>query len=45
MTISAAPMGFVVLDDRSPLPWLPSARGFATVHAAWHELLGWWLGR
>jgi uncharacterized SAM-binding protein YcdF (DUF218 family) len=45
MTVAAAPMGFVVLDDRPPLPWLPSARGFAAVHAAWHEMLGLLLGR
>jgi uncharacterized SAM-binding protein YcdF (DUF218 family) len=43
--ITAAPMGFVTLDERPPLPWLPTGKGMAAVHAAWHEVIGLLLGR
>ncbi|MEY4750446.1 MAG: hypothetical protein RIQ60_2660 [Pseudomonadota bacterium] len=45
LQITAAPMGFVTLDERLPLPWLPTGRGMAAVHAAWHEVIGLMLGR
>jgi uncharacterized SAM-binding protein YcdF (DUF218 family) len=43
--MTAAPMGFATLEDKWPLPWLPSAHGSAQVHAAWHEVIGLLLNR
>jgi uncharacterized SAM-binding protein YcdF (DUF218 family) len=43
--VIAAPMGFITVEDRWPLPWLPSAQGYRLVDAAWHEVLGLMLNR
>lgn len=45
LEVIAAPMGFVTIDDRWPLPWLPSAQGYRLVDAAWHEVIGLLLNR
>jgi uncharacterized SAM-binding protein YcdF (DUF218 family) len=45
MQIVPAPMAFVTLDERPPLPWLPTGRGMSMVYAAWHEVIGLLLGR
>lgn len=43
--VIAAPMGFITLEDRWPLAWLPSAHGYRLVDAAWHEVIGLMLNR
>ncbi len=43
--VIAAPMGFITVEDRWPLPWLPSAQGYRLVDAAWHEVMGLLLNR
>jgi uncharacterized SAM-binding protein YcdF (DUF218 family) len=45
LEVIAAPMGFVTVEDRWPLPWLPSPQGNLQVHAAWHEVIGLLLNR
>ncbi|MEY2687720.1 MAG: hypothetical protein RL375_1918 [Pseudomonadota bacterium] len=45
LEVIAAPMGFITVEDRWPLPWMPSAHGYRLVDAAWHEVLGLALNR
>lgn len=40
----AAPMGLARDESVAPLPWLPSAQGFAATRHALHEALGWLAG-
>lgn len=39
--VIAAPTGFMSLDTRSPIEWLPSAEGLRRSYLACHEWLGW----
>jgi uncharacterized SAM-binding protein YcdF (DUF218 family) len=45
LEVIAAPMGFITVDDRWPLPWLPSAQGYRQVDALSHEVVGLLLNR
>jgi uncharacterized SAM-binding protein YcdF (DUF218 family) len=42
--IVPAPMGFVSVNDRPIMNWVPTTTGYTAVYDLLHEVVGWWAG-